>query len=160
MARQDPLVAKEVMDEEPRESGREYPAAPLVGVGAIVIDDDKVLLVKRAASPGKDEWTLPGGLVNLGEEMRDALERELREECGIDAEVGPAIDVFDRIEHDEEGEIRFHYVIIDFLVSAFRGEPSAGSDAAGLAWASVEELKALGVPAPVRRLIEHAMKLA
>lgn len=131
----------------------------MVGVGALVIRDGEVLLVQRAASPSKNEWTLPGGLVKLGEEMRDAVERELREECGIEAEVGPAVDVFDRIEHDEEGDVRFHYVIIDFLVANFQGEPAHGSDALAVRWATVDELKSLGVAPPVRRLVEHAIGL-
>lgn len=137
---------------------REFPLAPLVGVGGVVVRNGQVLLVRRSNPPAKDEWAIPGGLIELGEGMRDALERELREECGIEAEAGPPIEVFDRIESAEDGSTHFHYVIIDFLVTSFRGEPVAGSDVADVRWVSPSDLAALGITKPVRRLIEYAVE--
>jgi len=139
---------------------REYPSQPLVGVGGIVVKGDEVLLVRRGQSPGKGSWSIPGGLVELGEEMRDAVERELREEVGLDVDVGAPLDVFDRIESGEEGETRFHYVIVDFLVESFSGSVQAGSDVHEIRWASMADLSGLGVPSPVRRLLEYAQSIA
>ena len=94
---------------------REYPAHPVVGVGAVVVRDGRALIVRRAHEPRKGEWSLPGGLLDLGESLVDAARREVKEETGLDVEVGPMIETFDRVHRDGEGRIRYHFVIVDFV---------------------------------------------
>ena len=119
---------------------REYPAHPVVGVGAVVVRDGKALIVKRAHEPRKGEWSLPGGLLELGESLPDAVRREIKEETGLDIEVGPMIETFDRVHRDDQGKIRYHFVIVDFVCWAKSGEAVPGSDADGVAWVAVEEI--------------------
>ncbi|MEM3506619.1 MAG: NUDIX hydrolase [Candidatus Bathyarchaeia archaeon] len=119
---------------------REYPKHPLVGVGAVIIDKDSVLLVKRKHEPGKGLWSIPGGLVELGETVREAVKREVKEETGLDVEVVKLIDVVDNIIKDEQNRIKFHYILIDFLVSIIRGECKPTSDASEIKWFKYNEL--------------------
>ena len=119
---------------------REYPAHPVVGVGAVVVRDGKALIIKRAHEPRKGEWSLPGGLLELGESLQDAARREIKEETGLDIEVGPVIETFDRVHRDDQGKIRYHFVIVDFVCSAGSGDAVPGSDAGGVAWVSAEEI--------------------
>ncbi len=119
---------------------REYPAHPVVGVGAVVVRDGKALIIKRAHEPRKGEWSLPGGLLELGESLQDAARREIKEETGLDIEVGPVIETFDRVHRDPEGKIRYHFVIVDFVCWSAIGHAVPGSDADGVAWVSAEEI--------------------
>jgi 8-oxo-dGTP diphosphatase len=132
---------------------REYPAHPVVGVGAVVVRDGKALIIKRAHEPRKGEWSLPGGLLELGESLADAVRREIREETSLDIEVGPVIETFDRVHRDEEGRIRYHFVIVDFVCWSASGDAVAGSDAAAVAWASADEIAGYGVNAHAAAVI-------
>jgi len=114
------------------EGTRAYPDGPIVGVGAVVLVDGKVVLVKRAHEPLKGEWNLPGGGVELGETLRDACAREVLEETGLVVEVGPAIEVFDRIVLDAGGGVQYHFVLIDYLCRPAGGELRCGTDASGI----------------------------
>ena len=98
---------------------REFPAAPVVGVGGVVVQDGKALIVKRAHEPRKGEWSLPGGRVELGESLEDAARREIKEETGLDVDVGPLVEVFDRV-HRLDGRVRYHFVIVDYLCTSRR----------------------------------------
>jgi len=121
-------------------SDREFPSRPIVGVGAVVVDDGRVLLVRRANEPLKGEWSLPGGAVELGERLHVAIAREVKEETGLEVEVGPIIDVLDRLRFDADGRPRFHYVLVDFICRPKGGTLVSGSDAAGVRWAELVEL--------------------
>ena len=114
---------------------RAYPDRPIVGVGAVVLDGDRVLLVKRAHEPLKGEWSLPGGAVDVGETLEEAIRREIREETCLDVEVGPIVDVLDRIRRDPDGRVAFHYVLVDFLCRPSGGTLQSASDAEEAAWA-------------------------
>jgi 8-oxo-dGTP diphosphatase len=94
---------------------REYPPGPVVGVGGVVTRDGRALIIRRGHEPRKGEWSLPGGLVELGERLTDAVRREIAEETGLQVEVGPMVETFDRVHHDTEGRVRFHFVIVDYL---------------------------------------------
>jgi 8-oxo-dGTP diphosphatase len=123
---------------------REYPAHPVVGVGAVIVRDGRALIVKRAHEPRKGEWSLPGGLLELGESLQDAVRREIKEETSLDVAVGPVIETFDRVHRDEAGRIRYHFVIIDFVCwpnsHQAAQEAVAGSDASDLAWVIASEI--------------------
>jgi 8-oxo-dGTP diphosphatase len=125
--------------------GREYPAAPVVGVGGVVVRDGRALIVKRSHEPRRGEWSIPGGTVEVGEALTEAVRRELLEETGLEVTIGPVLEMFDRIHRDSEGRVRYHFVIIDFLCHAVAGEAVAGSDADAVAWVTANELEAYGV---------------
>jgi mutator protein MutT len=111
----------------------------VVGVGAVLIEDGRVLLIRRGKEPGRGLWSLPGGAVEAGETLEQALQREMREETLLDVRVGPLLLAFDRIEHAGD-RLLYHYVILDFLCERVAGEARAASDAEALAWATPEEL--------------------
>ena len=105
---------------------RDYPERPIIGVGAVIIHRDRVLLVRRATEPLKGEWSVPGGMLELGEKLRDGLRREVLEETGLQVEPGEVLDVFDSIFRDEQGRTQYHYVLIDYLCRAISEEAKAG----------------------------------
>ena len=135
----------------------EYPDAPQVGVGAVLVRDGCVLLVKRASPPSQGMWAIPGGRVELGETLQHAAERELREETGIIARAGAPIYTFDVIQHDEAGQVRFHYVIVDLWMEYVAGEVRAGDDAAEARWITYQDLGVLPIHPATRALLEQIM---
>ncbi|MHB8138962.1 MAG: NUDIX hydrolase [Smithellaceae bacterium] len=122
-----------------------YPAGPRVGVGAIVIHEGKILLVKRGVEPGKGLWAIPGGTLHLGETLRECAVREILEETGITIAVGECIYVFDLIERDDNGKIKFHFVVADFAGLYVSGEPKGADDADEAGWFAPEDLDGLPV---------------
>lgn len=122
---------------------REYPDTPLVGVGAIIIEDGRVVLVKRGHAPLQGKWSIPGGVLEVGETLRTAAVREAREETGLTIEPGDLLGVFERVVPDEQGRMRYHYVLIDFLCRRLAGELNAADDAEDARWFRREELGAL-----------------
>lgn len=118
----------------------DYPNRPLVGVGAVVFKDDRVLLVRRAKPPRQGCWSLPGGRQRLGERVRETAQREVWEETGLEVEVVALLDVVDSLHRDEDGRIAYHFTLIDFLAEWRAGEAVAGGDAAEVAWADPANL--------------------
>jgi ADP-ribose pyrophosphatase YjhB (NUDIX family) len=139
---------------------REYPERPIVGVGAVVVDDDRVLLVRRGHEPLKGEWSIPGGAVELGETLEAACAREVREETGLDVDVGPFLEVFDRIRRDAAGRTQFHYVLVDFVCRPVGGTLACASDAIDVRWTLPIELADLGVRAVTVGVIEKGLERA
>lgn len=137
----------------------EYPPAPVVGVGGVVIDAGCVLLVRRAHAPRQGEWSLPGGRVELGETLLEAVRRELREETGLDVAVGPLVECFDRIHRDDAGRIRYHFVIADYLCRVTGGTLRAGDDAADAVWVAPDALPGYQVNAHASAVIDAAFRL-
>ena len=124
---------------------REFPEVPLVGVGAIIIEDERVVLVKRLHPPLQAEWSIPGGVLEVGELVREAAIREAREETGLTVEPGELLGVYDRILRNPEKRVQYHYVLIDFLCRRVAGYLSAASDAAEVRWFTRDELPALNL---------------
>jgi len=119
---------------------REYPETPLVGVGAVILDRGRVVLVKRKFPPLAGEWSIPGGRLEIGETLREAVVREAREETGLTIEPAEVLGVYDRLLRDDGGRILYHYVLIDFLCRRLAGELQAGGDADDARWFSQEEI--------------------
>lgn len=126
-------------------SRREYPEVPRVGVGAIVIRDGKVLLIKRGSPPNADFWAIPGGMLELGETLQQGAEREIFEETGIRIRAGKPIYTFDFLQHDPDGRIHYHYVIVDLEATYLSGDIRPADDALDAHWATPEECLALSV---------------
>jgi 8-oxo-dGTP diphosphatase len=143
----------------PEPSKREYPDRPIVGVGAVVVDQGRVVLVKRGSPPLLGEWSLPGGVVELGEALRGAAEREAREETGLMVKAGEVLEVLDRIVPDKDGAPQYHYVLIDFLCTVKGGELRAGGDAADACWAGENELGKFKLEQPALEVIRKAFAL-
>lgn len=122
---------------------REYPESPLIGVGAVIVKDDRVLLIRRGQAPLLGEWSLPGGVLECGETLREATVREAREETGLVVETSEMLGVYERVIPSADGRTRYHYVLIDFLCRPAGGDLKAGSDAADVRWVTREELPAL-----------------
>jgi 8-oxo-dGTP diphosphatase len=137
---------------------REYPECPLVGVGAIVVQEGRVLLVRRGQAPLLGEWSLPGGVLECGETLREAAVREAREETGLIVEPGELLGVYERVTRDEAGRVRYHYVLIDFLCRVAGGELKAGSDAADARWLTPGELDSLKLPEDTRDVIRKGLE--
>ena len=136
------------------ESKNNYPDLPRVAVGAIVFKDNEVLLVRRANQPSQDVWAIPGGNVKLGESLQQAAEREMMEETGVRIQAGAPVFIFDYIDRDDSGRVKFHYVIVDMVAAYISGEPRAGDDAAEARWISPRAIKTLKVSAMTRELLK------
>ncbi len=133
---------------------REFPELPLVGIGSIIIENDRVLLVKRAHPPIQGQWSIPGGVLEVGELIREAAIREAREETGLIVEPGELLGVYDRILRGPEKRVQYHYVLIDFLCRRIGGELLAASDAAEVRWFTREELSALTLAEDTQDVIQ------
>ena len=140
---------------------REFPEVPLIGVGAVIIEgpieDARVLLVKRAHPPLQAQWSIPGGVLEVGELVRDAAIREAREETGLVVEPADLLGVYDRVLRNAEQRVQYHYVLIDFLCRCVGGELHAGGDAAEARWFTREELPALNLSADTLDVIEKGL---
>jgi 8-oxo-dGTP diphosphatase len=122
---------------------REYPAAPIVAVGAIILDEDRILLIRRDREPAKGLWTFPGGAVELGESLEEAVKREAVEETGLQVVVGEVATVIDRVVRDDAGGVRYHYVIVDYFARPVGGALQASSDVSDARWAALQDLDEL-----------------
>jgi ADP-ribose pyrophosphatase YjhB (NUDIX family) len=133
---------------------REYPKQPLVGVGAIIIEDGRVLLIKRGKAPLLGEWSIPGGMLELGETLRRGAEREALEETGVKVRATELLGVFDRIVPDETKRTLYHYVLIDFLCQKLSGDVSAAADASDARWFTLPELDGLSLAPDTRKVLQ------
>lgn len=124
---------------------REYPMHPIIGVGGVIFNGDSVLLALRNQEPGRGQWSLPGGAVELGETLMEALKREIREETSIEIKVGGLIRVLDRIIYDDEKRVRYHYVIVDYWGKMVSGNLQAGSDISEAGFVPLGEISAIGM---------------
>ena len=121
-------------------SSRQYPDRPILGVGALIFREDRILLVERGKEPLKGYWSLPGGVVEVGETLEQAIRREVREETNLEIDVIQVLEIFERIIPDAEGRPEYHYVLIDYLCRSNSGEPSPADDVARVAWVRQDQL--------------------
>jgi 8-oxo-dGTP diphosphatase len=137
---------------------REYPCTPLVGVGAIITAGRRVLLIKRGKEPSRGEWSIPGGLVHVGETLTDAVMREAAEETGLIVRPEELVELLERIFHDEQGRVRYHYVLADYRCAIVGGDVVAGSDALDARWFERDELEELGLASITLKVILKALE--
>ena len=134
---------------------RLYPDQPVVGVGAVIIKDESIALIKRGNEPSRGKWTIPGGLVELAESPEQAVIRETKEEVGLDVENPELIDVVSNVDLDEAGKVKYHYVIIDYLVHVTAGTAKASSDALELQWVPFADVETYNLTASFRLFFRH-----
>jgi 8-oxo-dGTP diphosphatase len=141
---------------------REYPARPIVGVGAVIISGDPpgVVLIKRRYEPLAGRWSLPGGTVEVGETLEEAVAREIAEETGLDVDVGPVVEVFDRILRDADGRVRFHFVLVDYLCRPRGGRLQYGSDVDDALVADPTDLEPFGLTEKALAVIRRGLEMA
>jgi 8-oxo-dGTP diphosphatase len=133
---------------------RKYPVCPLIGVGALIEKRGEIVIVKRENEPGKGLWSIPGGLLELGERIQDGVKREAEEETGLEVEVDRLLDAVDNIVCDEEGRICYHYVLIDYLCHPVGGELKAASDVKEVRWVRIKDVYDFPVTKTLNRLLE------
>jgi 8-oxo-dGTP diphosphatase len=141
-------------------SDRRYPERPYVGIGGIIVHEGRVVLVKRRFEPLAGQWSIPGGAVETGETLEACLVREMGEETGFLVQVGPVVEVLDRIAHDDEGKVLYHFVLIDYLCWPVGGELRAGSDVAEAVLAEPSELAQYALTEKALSVIERALEMA
>jgi 8-oxo-dGTP diphosphatase len=139
---------------------RKYPDRPYVGIGGIIVHEGRVVLVKRRFEPLAGQWSIPGGAVETGETLEACLIREMAEETGFVVEVGPVVEVLDRITNDDEGRVVYHFVLIDYLCRPVAGELRAGSDVAEAVLAERSELAQYELTEKALSVIERALEMA
>ncbi len=142
-------------EETVHQDKRTYPSNPLVGVGAVAIKNGKILLVKRAFEPGAGKWSIPGGLVEVGEKLSEACARETEEETGIKVEILELINVFDMIDRDDDGRARYHYVLVDFLAKPVGGEERKSEEVTEIAWVDYQDAKLMDLTRTARKALEE-----
>jgi 8-oxo-dGTP diphosphatase len=138
---------------------RVYPDQPVVGVGAIILSPGKILLEKRKNMPGRGKWSIPGGLVDLGENIEKAVIREVKEETCLDVVEPSLIDVVDNVELDDGGKVKYHFVIVDYLVRVEGGVLKAASDADDLKWVSFGEVEAYDLTTSFRLFFQRNRRM-
>ena len=137
---------------------RLYPDQPVIGVGAVIIRDCKIALIKRGNEPARGKWTIPGGLVELAESPEQAVVREAKEETGLDVNDPSLMDVVSNVDLDEKGRVKYHYVIIEYFVHVKAGVAEASSDAVELRWVPFNEVEGYDLTASFRLFFNHNRK--
>jgi 8-oxo-dGTP diphosphatase len=136
---------------------RDYPERPIIGVGAAIVNQGRALVVRRATEPLRGEWSVPGGVLELGEKLHEGIRREVLEETGLEVEPRDVLEVVDSIFKDDDGRTRYHYVLIDYLCSVTGGEACAGSDVSEVKWVAEDELPALELRESIERVLRKAL---
>lgn len=147
------------MNDATHDDNRTYPDRPMVGVGVVVLKEDSVLLIRRGKPPRRGEWSIPGGLQEIGETIFDAGAREVMEETNVTIGPPDLIDVIDAIRPDKAGRVQYHYTLIDLVAEWLEGEPQAGSDAMHAEWISFPKFEAMDVWGETKRIVAQARRI-
>ncbi len=131
-----------------------YPEHPIVGVGIVILQNGKLLLAKRGNEPAKGKWSIPGGVVELGESLEEAVAREAKEETGLEVEAPRLLDVVDQMDLDESGRVKYHFVIVDYILKIRDGEPKAASDVEELRWVELSDVETYNLTGSFRRFFK------
>jgi len=131
-----------------------------VGVGGVVIENERALLIRRGSAPLLGEWSIPGGMLEVGETISEGVQRELFEETAVEVKVLDLIEVFERVTRDEDGRSKYHFVILDYLCEVVSGEPRAGSDVTDVAWAAESDLAGYSLTPTATRVLQKAFQMA
>jgi 8-oxo-dGTP diphosphatase len=134
---------------------RLYPDQPVVGIGIVIVCEGKIVLIKRGNEPGRGKWSIPGGLVELGEHLEEAVIREAKEETLLTVTNPKLVDVVDNVDLDQEGKVKYHYVIVDYLVQVKGGNIAAASDAEELRWVPFDEVESYILTASFKEFFKH-----
>jgi len=137
---------------------RSYPPRPILGVGALIIEGDSILLVQRGKQPLQGQWSLPGGAIETGELLKTAVAREVLEETGLTVEVGAMAEIFERLMPDATGATEYHYVLLDYLCRVISGTPRPGDDSCAVAWVRRQDLHTLPITAGTLEVIERVFE--
>lgn len=135
---------------------REYPDHPVLGVGAVIFNNEKVLLVKRGKEPGYGKWSIPGGAVELGETLKEGVLREVKEETGLEVEIGGTVEILDWVSRDENGRIKYHYVLVDFWCKSHSAEVNPSSDVLDARWVQLSDAPNYDLPWAALEVINKA----
>ncbi|MGB6875641.1 MAG: NUDIX hydrolase [Candidatus Acidiferrales bacterium] len=135
---------------------REYPERPIIAVGGVVIHDSQILLIRRGQPPLEGRWSIPGGILEIGETIAEGIERELKEETGIQVRVLDLIEIYENVLRDKENELQYHFVILDYLCEFVEGTARPGGDVTEVVWASEQQLESLSVTGAAKRVIRKA----
>jgi ADP-ribose pyrophosphatase YjhB (NUDIX family) len=136
----------------------ERPSRPVLGAAAVIVHDGRVVLIRRGQPPDAGEWSIPGGAVELGEPVEAALRREVREETGLEITIGELLEIYERVERDVDGGVRFHFVVLDYRCAVVGGRLTAGDDAADAAWVDRADLDRYAIADSVRHVIAAALQ--
>jgi len=140
---------------------RKYPPFPIPAVSGLILDSNKkILLIKRASPPSKNKWSLPGGMVDLGEKLETALYREILEECSIGVQIGPLFNAVSRIVKDNKNDVEYHYIILDYLCRYIGGTVKANTDASAVQWFDVKEIQKLDLSEGVSDVIQKGIQIS
>ena len=139
---------------------RDYPKQPIIGVGAVIVEGGRALLVRRATEPLKGEWSVPGGMLELGEKLRDGVRREALEETGLGVEPGELLGVFDSIFTDDQGRTQYHYVLVDYLCRPISGKARPGTDVSEVRWVAEEDLPSMNLRASIEQVVRKGLSEA
>ena len=139
---------------------RDYPERPIIGIGAVIVSGHRALLVRRNTEPLRGEWSVPGGMLELGETLHDGVRREVLEETGLTVEPGEVLDVFDSIFTDAAGRTQYHYVLIDYLCRVISGEARPASDVSDVRWVSEDALPAMGLRDSIEQVVRKGLQQA
>jgi 8-oxo-dGTP diphosphatase len=137
---------------------RAYPTRPICGVGVVAFRDDEIVLIRRGKEPGRGEWSIPGGAVELGEKVREAAVREFEEECGANITLRDVVDAVDIVSRDQDGKVSYHYVVVDYWAEWVSGILLAGSDVMDARWVKLGDLDGFQLPSWTRAVIEKAAR--
>ena len=144
----------------PDATGREYPQRPIIAVGGVVIHDERALLIRRGQPPLEGRWSIPGGILEIGETITSAIERELKEETGISVRVLGLLEIYEKVLRDSDNRAQYHFIILDYMCEFVEGEAEAAGDVTDAAWVREEDLEKLQLTSAALRVVKKAFAFA